>query len=128
MFCGPFRALVQNMPVPTLFNETRRHRNHPHRRGRLQHLYRRSRSRAGRNRRPLYELICSKLHLPHSTTHPTGIGRPQLIRKLQVTPRLAPWTHEDVWATLVAIFVEQMQLDPAEVRYAARITTDLRVD
>ncbi len=42
-------------------------------------------------------------------------------------PALQPWTREDVWTTLVALFVDQQGLKPEQVRYHARINTDLGI-
>jgi hypothetical protein len=75
----------------------------------------------------LYVLICNELglapcedpkadtgfaHLPHGSLNLTAIQ----------------WNPEDVWATLVAVFVDKLSLDPEEVIYTARISEDLRVD
>ncbi len=76
----------------------------------------------------LYELICTKLDLAPSLVRPRGTGRARPIRRLRVAPEREPWNHEDVWATLAAIFVEQMLLEPEEIKYEARIGPDLGID
>lgn len=76
----------------------------------------------------LYEYVCASLKLPPSSTRPVGTGRAHSIRKLRIIPDLEPWTHEDVWATLIAIFVEQMQFEPDEIWYDVRIGPDLGID
>lgn len=35
------------------------------------------------------------------------------------------WNADDAWATLVAIFVDQLQLEADEVKWWARISADL---
>ncbi len=75
----------------------------------------------------LYRLICKELNLPPGE-HPTeDTGFDRLPRgTLNLTK--VHWNPEDVWATLVAIFVDQQQLDAKEITYTARINADLGVD
>ena len=37
-------------------------------------------------------------------------------------------TREDVWTTLVALLCEQQGLQPEQIRYHARLNTDLGID
>lgn len=92
----------------------------------------------------LYELVCKQLHVP--TARPSGTGtsgpigkarlyEPPLIPVRFITPPPAvlptsepPWTPEDVWATLVALVVDQLQVDESEVRYDASWANDLGAD
>jgi hypothetical protein len=75
----------------------------------------------------LYDLICRKMKLEpvKSPTNATGISKlPKGV--LKITPVV--WNAEDVWATMVAVFVDQLCLEPDQVTYVARIGEDLRVD
>lgn len=72
----------------------------------------------------LFELLCTKLLLPTGTAVPTGFGVNHLARRFD----LPPWTREDAWATLVAIFCDQMGMDPEDIWYHARIAEDLGID
>lgn len=72
----------------------------------------------------LFEHICSKLDLPAGTAAPASFGNNRLTRRFQ----LAPWTREDAWTTLIAIFCDQMALDPEDIWYHARIAQDLGID
>jgi hypothetical protein len=74
----------------------------------------------------LYVLICDELKLTPSENPKQDTGTNRLPRgTLNLTA--IHWTPEDVWATLVAIFVDQLPLEPAEVTYVARIGDDLRI-
>jgi hypothetical protein len=68
----------------------------------------------------LYQVICRKLNL-EPVQHPTAATGISRLAKgtLNITPIV--WNAEDVWATLVAVFVDQLQIDSDKVRYATRI-------
>ena len=96
----------------------------------------------------LFELICTRLLLPSGTAAPERSGHnrlrgarlsappPRWLRLLGRTRRPAPnasvekgeWTRLDVWATLVALLVDQQGLSPKDIRYGARLTLDLGID
>ena len=73
----------------------------------------------------LYGLICRHLGLEPVQRPDATVGvsklKPQAVLNLL---RLA-WNAADVWATLVAIFVEQLQLEADEVKWWARLGADL---
>ena len=75
----------------------------------------------------LYEVVCTQLSLPPSTTRPIGISQPRPLRPYPPPPA-TPWTREEVWATLVAIVVDQLQVKEGDVRYDAQWGRDLRAD
>lgn len=72
----------------------------------------------------LLEHLCTKLDLPTGTAPPTGFSVNHLTRRFD----LRPWTREDAWATLVAIFCDQLGMDPEEILYHAHIAQDLGID
>jgi hypothetical protein len=75
----------------------------------------------------LYVLICGELKLTPYENPKQDTGFDRLPRgTLNLTA--ITWNSEDVWATLVAVFVDQLCLDSEEVTYIARIGEDLRVD
>jgi len=75
----------------------------------------------------LYVLICDELKLTPSENPKQETGFNRLPRgTLNLTT--IPWNSDDVWATLVAVFVDQLCLEPEEITYVARIGEDLRVD
>ena len=75
----------------------------------------------------LYIVICNELGLVPCENSKVDTGFDRLQRgTLNLTT--TQWNPEDVWATLVAVFVDQLCLDPEEVTYVARIGEDLRVD
>ncbi len=96
----------------------------------------------------LFELVCTKLHLPNGTAAPVNPGHSRLrgtrlfaplpgwLRFLAPTPRPAPnasveeqeWTCPDVWATLLALLVNQQGLRAKDIRYGAHLTLDLGID
>ncbi|HEX5282582.1 MAG TPA: hypothetical protein VFW30_00550, partial [Bryocella sp.] len=49
-------------------------------------------------------------------------------KPLPAPPEILPWSAQTVWDALVAIFADQMQLDPDEIIPDARIATDLGID
>jgi acyl carrier protein len=77
----------------------------------------------------LYRLILSKLALAdariESTEPITKVGRSRLEDRY---PALLPWTREDVWATLVAIIQDQLQVNVEEIVERATFQDDLRCD
>ena len=102
----------------------------------------------------LYELVCLRLGLPPSSAPLLGCGtaaslkpfRPEhtfvwkapwrvtpppaapLRPELACDPPHGAWNREDVWATLAALIVDQLGIEPEEVRYDARWGEDLRAD
>jgi acyl carrier protein len=75
----------------------------------------------------LYEIICARLSLPPSPIRPTGTAAPRSLNPT-LNPSPNPWTREEVWSTLVAIVIDQLQVDEQDVRYDARWGEDLRAD
>ena len=75
----------------------------------------------------LYEIICARLSLPPSPTRPTGTAAPRSLDPT-LNPSPIPWTHEEVWSTLVAIVLDQLQVDEGDIYYDARWNEDLRAD
>src|SRR5580698_8894206 len=75
----------------------------------------------------LYVLICDELKLTpcESPTQDTGFNR---LPRGTLNLVTIHWNPEDVWATLVAVFVDQLCLEPEEVTYVARIYEDLRIN
>ncbi len=75
----------------------------------------------------LYTIVCEGLALTPvaNPTPETGIDRlPRGILNLTTVI----WTPEDVWATLAAIFVDQLAVRKSEVIPGADIQRDLRCD
>lgn len=87
-----------------------------------------------------YELICSKLHIPSLRSPVTSEVLPVISqrekvflllarhRPLPAPVELLPWSPQSVWDCVVAVFVDQPGLEATEVKYQARIATDLGVD
>jgi acyl carrier protein len=75
----------------------------------------------------LYEIICARLSLPPSPIRPTSTAAPRSLHPT-FNPSTIPWTHEEVWSTLVAIVIEQLQVDEEDIHYDARWNEDLRAD
>jgi len=75
----------------------------------------------------LYQVVCRKLNL-EPVQHPTAATGISRLPKgtLNILPIV--WNAEDVWATLVAVFVDQLHIDPDKVRHTARIGQFLRID
>lgn len=75
----------------------------------------------------LYELICEALRLQALSKPGDAVGVGRIPRgMLHLTP--VAWNAEDVWATLRCVFVDQLQIDPDEVKWWARIGADLGCD
>ena len=70
----------------------------------------------------LYDLICKHLELvPLAQPEPEeGVARRANMQR--------PWTADEVWATLVWVVADQLQVDLAEVGYDARWQVDLGAD
>lgn len=87
-----------------------------------------------------YNLICAKLRvapfespltpevLPLATEKEKVFLFLQKQTALPAPPEVLPWSSQSVWDSLVAIIVDQLCLDPAEVLYHARFAEDLGVD
>ncbi|MGI4756644.1 MAG: hypothetical protein ACRYGF_07330 [Janthinobacterium lividum] len=88
----------------------------------------------------LYRAVLHKLDLPYvpssqSETDTVGVARytPVIGRLLHKTiespidpdPATAPWTAGDVWLTLQAIIMDQLQAEASEVREEATFLQDL---
>ena len=75
----------------------------------------------------LYNVICRRMNLEpvERPTDATGISKLLQKEGSNLTP--ITWNAENVWATTVAVFVDQLCLEPNEVKYAARIRKGLRV-
>jgi len=73
----------------------------------------------------LYEAICKQLDLSPDS-HP---DQPfALISAGKSGPHAIQTADNDVWTKLVAIISDQLQIDPAEVRYDSRFREDLGAD
>jgi acyl carrier protein len=87
-----------------------------------------------------YELVCTKLGIPPLRSPSTSKNLPVITHREKIflflsrdTPLPAPsdvlpWSPQSVWDCIVAVFVDQMALEPEEITYHARIAQDLGVD
>jgi acyl carrier protein len=75
----------------------------------------------------LYTLVCTELALTPRPPPPPDTGYVHPFRKSS-KPLKIQWTPEDVWATLVAIIIDQLQVDREEVLYDAYFQRDLGAD
>jgi acyl carrier protein len=77
----------------------------------------------------LYTILCEGLALtPVANPRPgTGTGHARISRAVH-NPIPIIWTPEDVWATLVYVVSDQLQVDQAEVVYDASFQNDLGCD
>jgi hypothetical protein len=87
-----------------------------------------------------YNLICAKLDLTPLAAPVTSANLPKITYEekkflflrnqtpLPAPPEVLPWSPQSVWDCLVAVFVDQQDLDPAVVVYQARIAQDLGID
>ncbi len=75
----------------------------------------------------LYVLICEELGLTalNKPGPEVGVAHPPR-GPLPLTP--VTWNAEDAWATLRFVFVEQLHIEPDEVKWWARIQADLGCD
>jgi acyl carrier protein len=77
----------------------------------------------------LYRLVLSKIALegqPVSAAEAAkSEGRSRLAEQF---PALRPWTSPDVWATLVALIQDELQVDFDEITEDATFVDDLRCD
>ena len=73
----------------------------------------------------LYGLICRHLGLEPVRQPDTGVGVSKLKPQAVLNLHRISWNADDAWATLVAIFVDQLQLEADEVKWWARISADL---
>ncbi len=76
----------------------------------------------------LYRLVLAKLDIPSAAQKPAPEEVSGRNRLLDQFPSLEPWTAPDVWATLVAIIHDQLQVDPEEITERASFSDDLRCD
>ena len=88
----------------------------------------------------LYRLICSKFVVTPLPSPVTPAELPHITEKekiflflyrphpLPAPPEILPWSPQTVWDALVAIFVDQMALDPTEILPHSRIVADLGID
>ena len=78
----------------------------------------------------LYHLVISKLDL-RGSIDPVNSADFQVNGKSRFRdqqPGLQPWTHADVWATLVDLIQDQLQVDFEEITPHATFHDDLRCD
>ena len=75
----------------------------------------------------LYRAICKEMKLEPVVAAVGTIGR---VRHAGGSLKLSTvvWTPEDVWATMVWVVADQLQVDVGEVRYDARWLEDLGAD
>ena len=71
----------------------------------------------------LYCAVLKKLELPYLSAAEAE-ALPYRVY-LSRTFIVQPWTTPDVWANLKAIIVDQLQIDPSEVRESATFREDL---
>ena len=76
----------------------------------------------------LYGTVCTQLRLPMPTTAPTKSGHSFLHSRLSSLPSASPLTYEDIWATIVALIAEQLQVENQEIRYDASFQNHLGCD
>ncbi|RRA49333.1 hypothetical protein [Acidipila sp. EB88] len=86
-----------------------------------------------------YRLICGKLSLTALESPGTSAKLPRITQKvkklsflethipLPPPPAVLPWTSQTVWDAVVAIFVDQLALEPEEILVQARIKQDLKI-
>jgi acyl carrier protein len=75
----------------------------------------------------LYAAVCKELRFAPCVAPTLEAGKNRLPQKvLNLEPDV--WNAEDTWATLVAIFVDQLAVDEEEVVPSADIANDLRAD
>jgi len=87
-----------------------------------------------------YQLICAKLGVPPLQSPCTSENLPVITHHekiflflsrdtpLPAPPDVLPWSPQSVWDCMVAVFVDQMALNPKEITCHARIAQDLGVD
>jgi len=73
----------------------------------------------------LFELICEQLQLPWGPDVPRPVGR-TLMPRLGMSKEA--WDRDAVWAKLVQIVTDQLQVGADEVRYFASFQNDLGAD
>ncbi len=75
----------------------------------------------------LYRLVSSKLQLPHIPgieIETAGTGK----SRMRSRTSLGTWSPPDVWLTVKAIVVEQLQVDEKDVKEEASFVKDLGCD
>ena len=73
----------------------------------------------------LLELICEKLQLP------SGSDEPRPAERIWIPRSAVPkdgWSRDTVWFKLVAICVDQLQVEPEEIKYFSSFLNDLGAD
>jgi acyl carrier protein len=73
----------------------------------------------------LFEIVCGGLNIPGGSAMPSPTGESTLTRTAVPAER---WTRDKVWLKLVHICVDQLQVNPEEVTYAASFVEDLGAD
>jgi acyl carrier protein len=75
----------------------------------------------------LYLLVCRQLGIEPAKgpLTPVGLSRP-VFGSLKPSPRIAD--GDEVWAAVVRIVVDQLQVEESDVRYDARFQEDLGCD
>lgn len=75
----------------------------------------------------LYGLVCRHLGLELSPKEQPSLGHSCLVSGVQFR-RHDPWTREDVYATLISVVVDQLQLQASDVHWWSRFVEDLGCD
>ena len=73
----------------------------------------------------LYELICEQLGMPFGSLRPRPAN--QTVIPLAMTPAEG-WNRDTLWAKVVQIIVDQLQVESEEVIYSAHFQKDLGAD
>ncbi|HWW23200.1 MAG TPA: hypothetical protein VNY78_04815 [Edaphobacter sp.] len=73
----------------------------------------------------LYELICEQLGVPSGSLQPRPANRAAI--PLAITPPEG-WNRDTVWAKVVQMVVDQLQVGSEEVVYSADFGEDLKAD
>jgi acyl carrier protein len=73
----------------------------------------------------LYELVCKLLNVYPNPSPDQLTGTHQIASKYRLLDSQSP---EDIWIKLVVTICDQLQVDPAEVRYDATFQNDLGAD
>ncbi len=75
----------------------------------------------------LYQILCQELELAPLSDPEAAVGRPCGVGSVLNLKTIA-WTPEDVWATLVWVVVDQLQVRADEVHFETRWVQDLGAD
>lgn len=87
-----------------------------------------------------YILICAKLDVRPLESPVTPRELPIITEReklffflsrhkpLSVPPGALPWSPQSIWDCLIAIFADQLSLNPEKIKYGSEIARDLGVD